>query len=433
MAKQVTSDFRLTSHDSCVVENLRAKRGTKFSLLDEKMNQQKNLDPMSATKRFEHGNAAHLFLGYAVDSSVVKVDEMKSTPNPCIIKKAHRRVSSWGSSFDDFELECDLFLQTNQKLSQDRSSAVSRVLKKVAQETSRDDYLGSHSGHRNARFANYLQDALEDRSVDDTVISYVSYEQDSDPAKNEMESLREQIRRQQEEIKFLRSTVKALLHSDNTEGDRREPNPCLRQCSETKSSPSPTEFVKEVDIGIPRDILVHHDIASDGTDALSDVTLNESSIGIDLFDNANVIVGSASPRSIALPKPNKALTASNAYRSFPDMARGEIQNKRARGMLFTISFKSWGFTLQGRYIGMLRHGIPNGSGILRFDNGDYYVGGLKNGLLHGDGSLFLRRDGQLLKFRGKFEQNEFIGWKWPKQAMDPLKAIAKASHQSIIC
>ena len=39
---------------------------------------------------------------------------------------------------------------------------------------------------------------------------------------------------------------------------------------------------------------------------------------------------------------------------------------------------------------------------------------LKDGVLHGEGASFLHRNGRLRKFRGVFERNEFVGWRWVK-------------------
>jgi hypothetical protein len=65
----------------------------------------------------------------------------------------------------------------------------------------------------------------------------------------------------------------------------------------------------------------------------------------------------------------------------------------------------------GRYNGKLSNGVPNGQGVLRFDNRDLYMGEFLHGFMHGEGTLFCMSSGEkkLTILRGKFEYNGFMG------------------------
>ena len=65
-----------------------------------------------------------------------------------------------------------------------------------------------------------------------------------------------------------------------------------------------------------------------------------------------------------------------------------------------------------KYSGPLRHGLPHGQmGILRFENGDMYLGGFESGKMHGFGSFVQEESGGLVKtiLKGEFANNEFQG------------------------
>jgi len=416
------------------------------------------------------GNFAHLFLSYAIHSpsedhkKLGKETESIGIHSKTTMIKGHRRFSSWGSSLEDFELECDLFLQTNQKLPQARASRVSKALKKVAQDVSISDSSSDELESRNARFASYLRSALLDRQdAEHTVmtsdITTSSTGQETHPGKEELEVLREQLKRQKEEMSFLRSAVKVLVHSETEEtreasyytSGMRDDNLMIPRKDETFLAESRTDiqYVPQT-IEFPR-LAVEVDGLSDGEDYLSDVTPSAGGIDVGPFTNmqqvcvvpvisrhehtkarhfgfdihpSQMLVHMNDANGLRLASgemrqapPDKARDKP-LHQSFPDMAKGEIQDKRARGMRCTIYFQSSGFSLQGSYIGMLKFGQPDGSGVLRFDNMDCYVGEFRDGTLNGEGTFFTRRYGRLLKFRGRFEHNEFVGWEWTNIAME---------------
>jgi uncharacterized coiled-coil protein SlyX len=58
------------------------------------------------------------------------------------------------------------------------------------------------------------------------------------------------------------------------------------------------------------------------------------------------------------------------------------------------------------YSGQLRENIPNGTGIVRFESGETYLGEVVNGEMHGNGTIFYPGGSM---DRGRFEHNVFRG------------------------
>eukprot|EP00526_Cylindrotheca_closterium_P011204 CAMPEP_0113645322 /NCGR_PEP_ID=MMETSP0017_2-20120614/23882_1 /TAXON_ID=2856 /ORGANISM="Cylindrotheca closterium" /LENGTH=389 /DNA_ID=CAMNT_0000557037 /DNA_START=1 /DNA_END=1170 /DNA_ORIENTATION=+ /assembly_acc=CAM_ASM_000147 len=96
--------------------------------------------------------------------------------------------------------------------------------------------------------------------------------------------------------------------------------------------------------------------------------------------------------------------------SRPTTDAGDLKPDRAQNM--EIEIKMNGKTIKGSYSGALSHNIgqqqqsrkPNGAGIIKFDNGDMYMGDMKDGQMHGHGTL-VHGDTVL---RGEFEHNMFV-------------------------
>jgi hypothetical protein len=63
--------------------------------------------------------------------------------------------------------------------------------------------------------------------------------------------------------------------------------------------------------------------------------------------------------------------------------------------------------LEGQYNGPLRNSIPHGTGIIRFRNGDTYLGELVDGEMHGNGTLYHRSKDSGIS-RGYFEHNTSV-------------------------
>jgi hypothetical protein len=67
--------------------------------------------------------------------------------------------------------------------------------------------------------------------------------------------------------------------------------------------------------------------------------------------------------------------------------------------------------MRGKYSGKisLETNLPDGTGLFRFENRDVYVGEFSNGMMHGQGCFYTRRNQKLLKLRGQFQHNDFLG------------------------
>jgi hypothetical protein len=345
-------------------------------------------------------------------------------------------------SFEDVELEFVKLLLTTQNLSYQRSSEVASILKDVVQQHADSDdspqgEFGSTSETSQDRLAGYLRAVFEEKDDEEVSIQL------------EDDSLQEIWTRQQEEIFFLRSTLKALARSSSSE----LPTNKVREAE--CASPVNAMHYPEVKrhggredchhegsrpdfIQMPCSVRGEGDL-DDAESILSDVTPSEAGIRIvslkeELDTGRLQQYREISETEIHLPRTQ--LRASCRYdfqdgrdlddghapvlpallrqsgtsegNSFVEMAKGEIRNNRARCILHEIYFERWGLTLQGHYSGKIRNQLPHGCGVLRFDNGDFYYGQFECGLLEGEGSLLLRRDGKLLKYRGYFSRNEFV-------------------------
>lgn len=94
--------------------------------------------------------------------------------------------------------------------------------------------------------------------------------------------------------------------------------------------------------------------------------------------------------------------------TYTDMVKGEILDGRARGLNFRLYFEQRGVYVEGLYSGTIKNGLPHGIGVLRFNNRDLYMGSFAEGKMHGEGTLLSRCDSRLATFRGTFRNNEFV-------------------------
>lgn len=375
------------------------------------------------------GGPAHLFLSYAQKSA--RGNSLDCSQPTVFSDGSNSYRKSWsssGSEQEDLQLEFDSILQEAGFLSGERSSEIAAILKDVAEEC-------TELGGCNDNFAEYLSAIFDSQKIIADNEASISPQDDT---------VQEQPNRQHDEIAFLRSALKALLRT----GD-------ISSCEDEKTCPSPRSMhalVKDLDgvktdqrsrnqedcsqvfkpecLAIPR-ILSPCDAPDCEDSVLSDVTPSEEGIRIvsledelGLSTKAQYLLNeSKGDRNMNQPTKEECkpatinLSVSTLTRrptvysgvAFTDMIKGEIQGNRARGIVHRIYFAAWGMELRGRYSGMVQNSLPHGSGVLRFDNGDFYCGQFEVGMLHGVGSLLLRRGGTLLKYRGHFAGNEFVG------------------------
>lgn len=91
--------------------------------------------------------------------------------------------------------------------------------------------------------------------------------------------------------------------------------------------------------------------------------------------------------------------------SRPTTDAGDLKPDRAQNLEIEVAMN--GQTLKGSYSGALSQTVPrkpNGAGIIKFDNGDMYMGDMKDGQMHGHGTLV---NGDTV-LRGEFEHNMFV-------------------------
>jgi hypothetical protein len=94
--------------------------------------------------------------------------------------------------------------------------------------------------------------------------------------------------------------------------------------------------------------------------------------------------------------------SSNSSDDDDDNTHHSDKTCRARGMAlaFTIGRRSE----RGWYSGFLKGDIPSGTGVIRFQNGDLYMGDMKNGEMHGKGTLVSQDE----VLQGDFEHNLYV-------------------------
>lgn len=96
---------------------------------------------------------------------------------------------------------------------------------------------------------------------------------------------------------------------------------------------------------------------------------------------------------------------------YPELEKGEIRGQHTRSLDFSAYLNDLKTLLRGKYSGKisLETGLPHGKGVFRFENRDFYVGDFADGMMHGEGCLYTRRNERLLKLRGTFQHNDFFG------------------------
>jgi hypothetical protein len=75
-----------------------------------------------------------------------------------------------------------------------------------------------------------------------------------------------------------------------------------------------------------------------------------------------------------------------------------------------------------KYTGPMMNGLPDGPGLLRFENGDIYLGGFENGEMNGVGAFAHRQRQRHANqiFFGTFSNNDFQG---DIKAVPPIQRV----------
>lgn len=355
--------------------------------------------------------APHIFLNYTGHSGRTERTLERGSRSGNVLQ---RRFESWGESPEDFEKECLKYLEKKQGFGTPRASLVSKALRTTVE--------GTKKTTTNAKYAHFLSLALA-TSEDQNEFNDLEL-----PDSPNIAVLQNQIQKQMEEIDFLRSAMRALI-------------PLVSETPTLSEQQGPIASIvplrqRKVTEDVPRSIHIHSlgPVVDDLT--MSEYMPIEELVNVNrvenypLFRNESLLVSSTALHDSPIKRsqdfgllPNTSISVVQAMDllnvegtevtqlkvSYTEMAKGAIHGGRARGMLCQVQFRNWGLILEGRYNGMIREGLPHGSGVIRFENRDCYVGQFSDGMLHGEGSLFLRRNKSLVVFRGLFWRSEFIG------------------------
>lgn len=96
-------------------------------------------------------------------------------------------------------------------------------------------------------------------------------------------------------------------------------------------------------------------------------------------------------------------SAEDEYDPYQDAGRSSRNNNDSPNMVRRLHVNING--LEGSYTGPVSsNGLPNGTGTIRFKNGDTYLGVLKDGQLHGKGAMYYASN-RKSTFRGTFVHN----------------------------
>ena len=86
-----------------------------------------------------------------------------------------------------------------------------------------------------------------------------------------------------------------------------------------------------------------------------------------------------------------------------------LRIKRGKSKWFKIGYEKiwvhlfWKVITDGKYVGQIENGEPNGQGTFTFHDGEKYVGEFKDGEQHGQGTL-TSKEGK--KFEGEWKNNK---------------------------
>ena len=238
-----------------------------------------------------------------------------------------------------------------------------------------------------------------------------SFSNDVDNSNFSNESLHQLYKDQEEELLFLRSALKHLILAEKpNEPTGKAPQPVELPCDDNHFNqkrqkipqgeiPQIIEFQIE-DIGHQNPVLSED--ASDLTPSLGDFMDYDNLLPVHHSTN---LLGNFNNQD---PPVKKFHYTSIEY---PDLKPGEVCHQHARSLEFFIYLNDVQTLMRGKYSGKisLETNLPDGPGLFRFENRDVYVGEFSNGMMHGQGCFYTRRNRKLLKLCGQFQHNDFLG------------------------
>lgn len=403
----------------------------------------------------DNNATAHVFLSYAANSSNRN--------------GLNRKSFSWGDSMEEFELQCKNYIQIENNLTSVNAASVAKALRLASLEAGKGTL--NNDTYRNSLHATFLDKALKNEhesfpTVDDDETPDLLAEDEGETSKSwEMNFLKDQVQRQQEEITFLRCALRQLVSSMSpVQKEEKKPSQAEEKISEPlidlDDLPVVSGRLPSI-IEIPSNDDSRDDVSESMSELQSPSVIvlknrtnksrkkekSKASNSVTSLTLVNRNVSQEPTFPIAIPNPinemAKHMVSSGAENymkcmqviyetrvthriTYTDMAKGEVQENRARGMKFQLFFEKRGVTAQGLYSGTLKDGKPHGTGVLRFDNRDVYMGQFSEGSLDGQGTLLSRCNKRLVTLRGSFRNNEFVEQSSSTQPLSSEKSATSA-------
>lgn len=343
------------------------------------------------------------------------------------------------------------------------AAVIAKVMSIASAETSRGE--GMNTTLRHSLHASFFRKSLMDNhetllEVNDDDTPDLLEEADGSSSW-EIDFLKDQVKRQQEELEFLRSAVRHLVtvplqggNCPQMQRESRNPLP-VHEADEKQNRvvagrlPSIIEIHTNEpgdDSSIQMSELQSPSVIVLGNPSSNLSLLRQSTKTESIHNRSNAITSMALQSKFAMLKDNDQQQPSprvhvptlsvdiskervsgiascirsmqlvaesrmkqkqNCY-SYTDMVKGEILDGRARGLKFQLYFEQRGVYVEGLYSGTIKNSAPHGMGVLRFNNRDLYIGNFIEGKMHGEGTLLSRCDSRLTTFRGTFRNNEFV-------------------------
>ncbi|KAG7361067.1 MORN repeat-containing protein [Nitzschia inconspicua] len=309
----------------------------------------------------------------------------------------------WNDLSNMFKHQSHRYMTEQHNFSENHAITVSSALGKAMLEAASHD--GVSSSFKNDSLTKYA--TMIDNCFTQPKESTLERNYDSRPD----DSLSETCRQQEQELRFLRAALKqTILCWPQVEACQHPPMEMESKAHEVLTSPGPQQ--QSGDGEIPTSIQFLKDttmLDPQHPEEHSELTPSEGDF---LLEIAPLL----QPKSLLSSFGIKNRTAKPIYQShdkieYPELEKGETQGQHTRCMDFFLYLNDLESLLRGKYSGKisLETGLPHGKGIFRFDNRDVYIGDFADGMMHGEGCFFTRRNNRLLKLRGTFQHNDFFG------------------------
>lgn len=310
----------------------------------------------------------------------------------------------WKELSNAFQNQCSRYIIEQHRLSKSHAANVASAMSMALVEAASHDRTSSSSN------TDYL---TKYATMIDHSLTPPKQPAARDTFSSNKDNLSQTLHQNEEELRFLRSALKhMILQYPNVNTDTDESPNKLPKENFDKDIESPGDINDNV--GIPTSIhfRIETDLHDDQHLLLEDHSELTPSEG-DFFPESvpplqpkrllSVVHMENNDRNDKIPKAQEM--------TYPDLEKGEIRGQHTRSLDFFMYLNDLGTLLRGKYNGKisLDTGLPHGKGVFRFENRDVYIGDFADGMMHGEGCLYTRRNERLLKLRGTFHHNDFFG------------------------